>query len=173
MNFGKHNKEVIIRAVEPSDAELLLFWENDIENWQVSGTQIPYSLESIKQFIDGQQSDIYISRQVRFMIEFEGKSVGCIDIFEFDPKNLRAGIGILIEKESRNNNYAIKALAAIENIAKQTLFLKQIYAHIGKNNQASLALFEKAGFKQSGTLHNWLRNPNGWEDVIILQKILL
>ncbi len=162
-----------LRATEPADANLLFRWENDPENWQVSGTQIPFSLESIKIFIENQQSDIYISRQVRFMIEWKGETVGCVDLFDFDPLNLRAGVGILIEKKFREQNIAFSALLELGKIAVGSLNLHQLYAHIGLANTASLNLFKKAGYINCGQLKDWQRNGIEWEDVMVLQKILV
>jgi diamine N-acetyltransferase len=161
-----------LRAVEPSDASQLLLWENNPENWAISNTQIPFSLASINLFIEAQENDIYISKQVRFIIENEAEMVGCIDLFDFDPKNLRAGVGILIEKAHRQKNYAFQALLELEKIARNTLFLNQLFAFIEIENEGSIALFQKSGFVQCGLLKSWQRTINGWKDVGVFQKIL-
>lgn len=157
--------------MEPHDADLLLALENDQENWEVSGTQIPYSLESIRLFIEGQQSDIHLSRQVRFMIEAQGQVVGCIDLFEYDPINHRAGVGILIQKSHRQSGYGLKALLEVEFIAKR-LQLHQLYAHVGVSNQASLKLFSKAGYAKAGELIDWIKDSKSWQNAILFQKIV-
>ncbi len=160
-----------LRAVEPQDANLLLALENDQENWEVSGTQIPYSLESIRLFIEAQQSDIHLSRQVRFMIEAQGNVVGCIDLFEYDPVNHRAGVGILIGKSYRRSGYGLTALLELEFIAKR-LQLHQLYAHVGASNQASLNLFSKAGYTKAGELIDWIKVSKSWQNAILFQKIV-
>ena len=160
-----------LRAVEPGDANQLLAWENDLDHWQVSGTQIPYSLESIYQFIENQQSDIYISKQVRLIMDLNGKAIGCIDLFEFDPSNYRAGVGILVDKAERGKGYGLKALLGLETYAKR-LHLHQLYAHIGKSNSSSINLFIKAGFQPSGELIDWIKTSKSWENAILMQKIL-
>ena len=160
-----------LRAVEPHDADFLLALENDQENWEISGTQIPYSLESIRLFIEGQQSDIHLSRQVRFMIEAQGQVVGCIDLFEYDPINHRAGVGILIEKSHRQSGFGLMALLEVEFIAKR-LQLHQLYAHVGVSNQASLNLFSKAGYARAGELIDWVKDSKSWQNAILFQKIV-
>jgi len=99
--------------------------------------------------------------------------VGAVDLFDFDPYHMRAGIGILIHKEeNRNHGYATDALNAIFNYALEVLGLKQLYANISAKNEVSIHLFEKAGFTQSGIKKNWLKTPAGWEDEIFMQKML-
>ena len=45
-------KKIILRAVEPSDIDLIYTWENDPDNWFVSNTRTPYSREIIKKYIE-------------------------------------------------------------------------------------------------------------------------
>ncbi|MDP4226269.1 MAG: GNAT family N-acetyltransferase, partial [Bacteroidota bacterium] len=40
---GLENKIVRLRALEPSDVEILYNWENDTSVWQISGTLSPFS----------------------------------------------------------------------------------------------------------------------------------
>lgn len=65
---------VVLRAVEPADAELLHTWENDLDLWAVSGTVEPFSREQIEQFIARQLAgyDLLHSGQLRLMIETSG-----------------------------------------------------------------------------------------------------
>ena len=87
--------------------------------------------------------------------------------------SMRAGIGILIHKtENRNNGYATDALNVIFGYAAEVLGLKQLYANIGAKNEASIHLFEKEGFVNSGVKKKWIKTLGGWEDEIFFQKML-
>ena len=154
-----------LRALEPSDIELLYLWENDPEVWRVGGTTAPLSLERIAQFVAEQSYDLYATRQMRLVIEAEGVAVGTLDIVEFDPQHLRFGIGILIyAPEARRKGYAHAAIEAIKTYARDTLMLKQIWASVAADNEASIALFERCGFERCGIRKSWLRHPNGYTD---------
>jgi diamine N-acetyltransferase len=50
---------ILLRAMEPSDVDLMMIYENDPENWAVSGTVSPYSRFTIEQFYDNATQDIY------------------------------------------------------------------------------------------------------------------
>ena len=109
------NENIIIRAAEPIDAELIYKWENDQEIWRVSETYMPYSLYQIEQFLLN-NNDLFSIRQIRFIIEKKDNNtnIGCIDLYDFDPIHMRAGIGILLQKDYRKQGYAHEAL---DNIA--------------------------------------------------------
>ena len=162
-----------LRALEPSDVELLYLWENDPEVWRVGGTTSPLSYQRIAQFVEEQSYDLYTTRQMRLVIECEGIAVGTLDIFDFDPQHLRFGIGILIyAPEARRKGYARAAIEAVKTYARDTLVLRQIWASVAADNEASIALFEGCGFELCGRRRAWLRRHDGYTDQLEYQFIL-
>lgn len=166
------NDNIIIRAAEPIDAELIYRWENDQEIWRVSETYMPYSMYQIEQFLLN-NNDLFSIRQVRFIIESKKNSepIGCIDIYDFDPIHFRAGIGILIQKEYRKQGYAKETLQLLLDYCFNVLMLKQVYCLINALNTDSLNLFKNIGFEQCGYRKEWIRTPNGFIDEIEFQYI--
>lgn len=171
LTYGK----ISLRPLEPDDIELLYQWENNMEIWNVSNTRTPFSKYILAEYIKDSAKDIYESKQLRLIIgnEFD-EPVGALDLFDFDPYHMRAGVGILIHKnENRNHGYASDALNAIFGFAVEVLGLKQLFANIAAKNEVSIHLFKKAGFEQSGIKKNWLKTSKGWDDEIFFQKILI
>ena len=168
--FGK----VTLRPVEPDDIDLIYRWENNMEIWNVSNTRTPFSRYILAEYLKESAKDIYETKQLRLIIETnDGSAVGAVDLFDFDPYHMRAGIGILIHNiENRNQGFAGDALYAIFDYALNVLGLKQLYANIAVSNQISIHLFQKAGFVVTGTKINWLKTAKGWEDEFLLQKML-
>lgn len=162
-----------LRAVEQSDVETMYRWENDPAVWRVSGTTSPFSRDQLQRFVDEQRYDIYATRQLRLMIDdAEGRSVGAIDLFDFDPQMRRFGIGILIyEESSRRQGYASAAVAAVQRYGRDTLGVHQIWCSTESGNLAARALFGKAGFEECGCRRDWIWTPEGYRDEIILQWI--
>lgn len=138
-------KKIVLRSVLPSDADLLYKWENDKTNWQVSGTKKPFTKKEIKEFIS-RQKDIYLDKQLRWMIASNENSVGCVDLFKFDEKNLKAGIGILIDKNHRRKGYASEALSLLIVYCFEILNLRKLFCNISSDNKASVKLFQKHKF---------------------------
>jgi len=166
-------KKIKLRAVEPSDIDLLYLWENDISTWHMSNTITPFSKFLLEEYIANAGLDIFSAKQYRLMIEIlnSKKTIGCIDLFDFDPLNIRAGIGILISDEERNKGYASEALEIMIDYCFNTLMLKQLYCNILFNNNNSLKLFKKYNFQIIGLKKNWIRRNDRWEDEYMLQLI--
>ncbi|MBA3972041.1 MAG: GNAT family N-acetyltransferase [Bacteroidetes bacterium] len=166
-------KNISLRAIEPSDIDTLYRWENDIETWKVSNTQTPYSRFVLEQYIASAHQDIYSVKQLRLMIcDSQEKAIGTIDLFDFDPNHLRAGLGILIaDKEDRRKGAASEALELLMDYCFTILNLHQIYCNITIDNEASVLLFQKHGFQITGMKKQWVRDGERFEDELLLQRL--
>ncbi|WP_299581260.1 GNAT family N-acetyltransferase [uncultured Sunxiuqinia sp.] len=166
--------QVRFRPVEPEDLELIYQWENDPEIWQVSNTLVPFSRYILKQYIAESHRDIFEAKQLRLIIEnIDGKAVGAIDLFDFEPYHQRAGIGILIyNKDEQGKGLATDALRLMALYATDILGLHQLYANITVDNEASIHLFKKVGFQLAGNKKDWIKTATGWLDEELYQLIL-
>jgi diamine N-acetyltransferase len=165
---------ISLRALEPSDADLLYRWENDQSLWPVSFTQVPFSKFILEEFVNTVHYDIYTNKQLRLMANrlSDNKTVGIIDLFEFEPQHLRCGIGIYINEAYRKSGCALECIELIRQYCFSTLLLKQLYVHVNESNAASIALFEKAGFEKNGLKKCWNKTGlNTFENVWFLQCI--
>ena len=162
-----------LRALEPEDLDAMYGWENDTDSWRVSGTVAPFSRHVLSRLIDEQQFDIYATRQMRLVIEsLNGTAVGAVDMFEFDPQNLRAGVGIIIAPPYRKQGFALDALQTLERYVRDILRMHQLWCSVGTDNEASIVLFRKAGYTECGRRKEWILTPNGAIDEVLMQKIL-
>jgi diamine N-acetyltransferase len=161
---------ILLRAMEPEDIDTLYNWENDTHVWHISNTVAPFSRYVVEQYVFSMQ-DIYTAKQLRLMIEADKKPIGCIDIFDFDPTNKKAGIGILISDEMQNKGYASDALQTLIKYCFNALQLHQLYCSILTDNEASLKLFTKHGFTVCGTRKDWVIVNNVWKDEHFLQLL--
>lgn len=172
----KEQSQIALRAPEPADVDLLYDWENDQKIWHLSNTKVPFSRFDLEQYVLSSEKDIYAAKQARFMIDLisrddAAKTIGSIDLFDFDPANLRAGIGILISAEKRKQGYASQALKQLIEYAFNTLNLHQLYCNITENNEASLKLFQGEGFTIIGLKKDWIRMERKWLNEYLLQLI--
>ncbi len=170
---GEH---IYLRAIELEDIDTLYDMENDIRNWKVSETKVPFSRYTVEQYVlsCGSQ-DLYTLRQVRMMICCNaGKEViGCLDLYDFDPTNERAAVGILLTEASRKKGFASESLELLLHYASDILNIKQLYCYVDNSNKDSLNLFESHGFVRCGCFKSWMKVPGGkWEDVHMLQHLL-
>jgi diamine N-acetyltransferase len=163
---------VRLRAIEPEDENILYQWENDPQSWRVSNTLAPFSRLVLRQYLAEARLDIFEAKQLRLVIEINeaSKSIGLIDLFDFDPFHQRAGVGILIgDKAERGKGYAADALSVLIDYCFSYLMLNQIYCSISESNAVSLHLFQKAGFRITGKKEKWNRGFAGFTDEWFLQ----
>lgn len=142
------SEKIYLRQVDFSDLQTLLNWENNPENWSVSGTNAPFSEEEMIDFIV-EQTDYKNSYQLRLMICLNENNlpIGAIDLFEIDEEKGSAGVGILINEDKyRKKGYAFEALELLKQIARELFTLKILSCTIHTNNTSSIKLFLKSGF---------------------------
>ncbi|MFD2098355.1 GNAT family N-acetyltransferase [Flagellimonas iocasae] len=166
-------KQVYLRALEPTDLDFLYQLENDTAIWEISGTLKPYSKKVLQLYLENAHRDIYEVKQLRLCIcNSDDVCIGLIDLFDFDPKHGRAGMGIVISNPSdRNKGVGAEAIELLCNYAFTTLNLHQLYANILEDNEPSIHLFEKMGFEKVGTKKEWIRTSAGFKNEIMFQKI--
>lgn len=167
-------KNITLRPLETSDLDKLYLWENDRLLWNISGYTTPFSKEALAEFIDQSKKaeSVYSSCQLRLMIEANGETIGCVDVFDFSPKDHRAGVGILIyDKVHRRLGYGQSAIKQLVEYIQTALSVDNIWAHVPISNLASRALFERCGFKISGTLRRWIVYDGKHSDVVVYQLI--
>ena len=159
-----------LRPLEPEDLELLYQIENDPAQWDICSSNVPYSHFALREYITHCTYDIYKDCQVRWMIDnAEGQTVGIIDLSDFDPRHLKAEMGIFIRSEFRGMGYGQSAVAQLIAYAHGVLHLHQIYSFVTTDNAASLALHEKMGFRRSAVIADWFYNPGGYADAYMMQ----
>jgi diamine N-acetyltransferase len=162
-----------LRAMEPEDVDLLFDIENDSKEWWIGATMNPIGREALRNFASGQH-DLWRDLQLRLMVETIGtspKTIGAVDLYQLDPRNRRAGVGIVILEEHRGKGHAAQCLELLAHYAFEHVGLHQLWAEIPSTHQASLSVFETAGFTRSGELRDWIRHGDHWIDAFCVQCI--
>ena len=145
---------IALRKIEPTDLPFLYQWENDASAWADGANHNPLSQQDLREYIASTTGDIYRDGQLRLMIE-NGATIGCVDLFDFDPRNRRAAIGMYIAPAHRGKGVGHEALAKIEEYAFDFLHLRCLYAVIAISNTVCSAIFEHAGYIPSSPLQGW------------------
>lgn len=166
-------KNLYLRALEKEDLQFLYELENNPQVWEISGTLTPYSKNVLEFYLENAHRDIYDVKQLRLVIcGTQGNSLGLIDLFDFDPKHRRAGVGIVIvAEENRNKGVGAEALEILLNYAFTVLELRQIYANILEENERGTHLFQKLGFVKVGVKKDWISTNGHFKNEVLYQKI--
>lgn len=161
-----------IRALEPNDATTLYLWDNNPELWHVSETPGPISLNILQQMCSEGPQALIEHGQQRWMITANGEPIGTVELFDYQPKHQRAGVGILIgTAENRGRGYGLLAMEKLLQLGEEVFGIKNFWATVGINNVASIQLFQHSGFQQIGLWKKWYWQQNQWEDAAMFQKV--
>ena len=92
-----YTDEIRLRALEPSDVDVLMRLENDEELWENGIVTGPFSRFQLERYIAENTNDIYVDGQLRLVIEHcSGSVAGVIDLCTFDARHSRAEVGIVV-----------------------------------------------------------------------------
>ena len=165
-------KGVFLRALEPTDIEVLLEIENNSSHWKYSNRTEPYSRDLFQKYINQQSQDIFEVKQKRFVItNSKLNALGFIDLFDFEPLHRRAGVGIILRKEYRGKGYGRTAIKLIGLHVKEYMNIHCLFANISFDNKESIEAFESCGYKQVGLKKAWNFYLDEFHDEYLYQKI--
>lgn len=176
-----HIHQIRLRAPEPADLDMLYLWENDPEIWCHGITGAPYSRHQLWEYLQNYDADPFRSGQLRLIMETVATdigniaesgsiAVGCVDLYDIDPRNRHAWVGILTSPTHRRYGFATKGLCQLKAYCRNSLGLNSLAAVAATTNIPSLKLFEKCGFELRGTLDRWLlTGKDTYTDAAIFQ----
>lgn len=164
---------VVLRAMEPEDLDLLYQIENDTKLWNIGLTNVPYSRYVLHDYIATSSGDIYTDKQVRLIIENEERqTIGLVDIMNFNPQNRRAEMGIVVQEAFKQKGYGKDAIQKVMRYAKEILHLHQLYVVVNFSQKRTIGLFLRMGFKETCQLTDWLYDGEVYHDATLLQCCL-
>ena len=167
---------VTLRALEPEDLDFLFALENDPDLWAASELlPAPISRHALREYLRHATASLSEAGQLRLLIEGKrGQAVGTLDLYDYNARHQRAGVGVAVLQSERRRGYARAALAALLPYARQSLHLHQLYCTIAQSNQASIRLFGAVGFRRVGIRRDWLRRntEDVWENTVEMQLLL-
>ena len=101
-----------------------------------------------------------------------GETVGVIDLCNFEPRHLRAEVGIIIQNDCRGKGYAAAAMHWLIDYSRRILHLHKLYAVVDSDNTRCLQLFSQLGFVHNAVLKDWLMQYDCYRDAVLLQLML-
>ena len=160
-------ERVRLRALEPSDAEVVSIWYRDHEFSVLDGNIYGDSLESLRAFLKSVGSPSYAD--ATFGIENEeAVLIGMVRLKRGRPEDRRADFGIAIERAYWNRGYGTDATRTILRFAFEEMNLHRISLTVLDYNTRAQRCYEKCGFRVEGR-HRQARFRDGrWCDEILM-----
>lgn len=164
-----YGKNVVLRAMEVEDCELIkdMFNDPEIESL-VGGWAFPVSLYGQKRWMELHYNNDQST--VRFVIDTkEDGAVGVLTFTEIDWKNKNASVGIKIASNgNRFKGYGTDSIMAIMRYAFDELGLHRLDASRLAMNQVSARLFKKCGFVEEGVKREYIYKGGEYRDLVEL-----
>jgi len=156
--------KIVLRAIEREDLPFLRELMNDSENEKyVVGWSLPVSEKEQEEWFLGLKK---VNDTIRYSIEFEGKFVGTCILNNIDWKNRNLGINIKLLNKFKGLGLGKETIQLAMKYIFEELNMNRIEANILEYNEASIALFERCGFKQEGRRRQKVFKNNKYNDII-------
>ena len=142
---------LLLRRHVPEDAGVLYRnFGTDAAMFRYSGWN-PYATpeqawETVQRFIDSYADPRFYG----WAIEREGRMIGTIGVYDYDPKKNQIEVGFSIERASWGKGYAAEALRAMLEYLTVQEGIARVTAWCASDNIASKRTLEKAGMRLAG-----------------------
>ena len=162
-----YGKEIVLRAIEDEDNELLYSIMNDPETERMlGGSSKPISREEQSRWFSRHVENDSALRCI-IALKSDNQALGTVILSDIDQKNGVAEIHIKLAKSgSRGKGYGTDAVNTMVKYAFDEMRLNCIYANILSYNQISAGLFEKCGFQREGVLRDRVFKGGRYIDLI-------
>jgi UDP-2,4-diacetamido-2,4,6-trideoxy-beta-L-altropyranose hydrolase len=136
---------VRLRRAEAKDSRMIWSWANDPLTRAVSFSSDPISWERHVKWFESQLAD----SNAMFYVATDAQAAPLGQV-RFNVDNGRGTVSIGLGSEHRGKGLGVKVLDQAVQEVFQTGRVRQLDAYVKADNQASLRLFERAGFREVG-----------------------
>ncbi len=158
---------VYLRAAERDDTKLFVAWLNDQRTSRTLGLVAPISAVSEDQWFEKMLADQGKTRYFFVACRLEDdRPIGTIGLFELDPVNGSAGLGIAIGAPAdRGKGHGTDMLRALIAFGFGSLRLERIWLEVFDFNPGARHVYEKVGFVHEGLLRHAIFREGRFVDV--------
>lgn len=146
-------------------SEITAYMQDPDVHKYIPGIPDPYTEEHAKAYVEQTKKSIRRQEKQAWGIHRNETLIGTVEIDHISTQNLSAHLGYLLKKQCWGNGYMTEALQAVLNHAFQSLH--RVTTEISTENQRSIALVERLGFKQEGVKRDALLLQNKYHDAAI------
>ncbi len=147
-------EKVRLRPIERDDLPRYVEWFSDPEVRRYLIIYLPFSLTQEERWFENLLGRLERQEDVLLAIETaDGVHIGNIGLHTIDWKNRNAELGIVIgEKAYWNQGYGTDAIRTMLGLAFREMNLHRVFLRVDVDNGRGIRCYEKAGFRQEGTL---------------------
>jgi RimJ/RimL family protein N-acetyltransferase len=166
-------KLVRLRALEPSDAELLLRWNEDpdVTRWMVNDYPESHA-QLARRLGEDRPRNSYGNLVLAVETLADRTPIGVVALTDAEPENGRAELDVYIgEAAYRGRGYGGDAVRVICRYGFDQMRLHGISLWVVPENVAAHRLYRKLGFVEEGRERERFRRDGRWHDLIVMSVL--
>ena len=165
-----HGKLIRLRAVEPSDWEILFArWHDDVELDRTTDEVLfPMTREGMRAWTEAESRRGAKNDEFRFQIvTLAGELVGTLVTHHCNPRAGTFMYGISIDKGYRRKGYAVEAIQLVLRYFFEEKRYQKVNAEVYSFNEPSITLHERLGFTLEGRLRRMVYTGGQYFDALM------
>jgi RimJ/RimL family protein N-acetyltransferase len=164
-------QKVNLRALEPSDYELIWRWMNDTVSMVYWGR--PGNTVSLSEIARQEDSQALRGNSRKYMVETkDGAAIGIVDYYDLDWQARSAWVSILIgEEDFWGGGYGTDAMRTLLAYLFRQLGLHRITLTTHESNERAQRSYEKSGFVREGILRDWAYFNDRWVNGVLMSVL--
>jgi len=157
--------KVIVRDSVENDKYPFMEWlmDNDVLRW--------FPMSNLIEIEDAVRICIgYIKSGAMYTAEYEGIPIGTANLYVnvFSKMKHQALFAITIRRDVRGQGVGTKMLQHLVDMARERFHLEVLHLEVYQDNPA-IRLYQRFGFQEYGRHKNFLREPDGFRDKILME----
>jgi UDP-4-amino-4,6-dideoxy-N-acetyl-beta-L-altrosamine N-acetyltransferase len=160
--------KVYLRALERSDAPVVLPWFNDPDILRFTLRYRPMNVQAEERFIEqlSQSEHDVVLLVVR---REDDQPIGVTSFYQLNFKNRNSLWGITIgDKTCWGRGYGTEATALMMRYGFETLNLHRVTLQVFADNPRAIHIYEKLGFKKEGVMRQENYRDGRYGDTIVM-----
>ena len=160
-------ERVVLRALEPEDAERCKRWINDPEVTHGLMARFPLSLAQERRWVEQERDP---TRELHLAIETQHEEhIGNCGLLHVDAVQRSAALGIMIgEKEYWGQGYGSDAVLTLCGFAFRQMNLHRVSLRVLAFNERAAACYRRCGFREEGRLREAVFKHGEYHDVLVM-----
>lgn len=173
--FTKGNKEVLIRKIEPNDAESSIRFSKQIFGLPTVLT----TLNEFNQTVESQTKWIesFRNNESKFALVavHDDEVIALLDFSTSNRERLKHGgaFGVSVLPEFQNNGIARTMIEILLEWAKRNPLIEKVILKVSSNNPKAIRLYQSLGFKEEGRMIKEIKLEDGtYIDTIVMAQFV-
>lgn len=154
------------KKLKEADLQMVLDWRVKPSVSQNMFTEVEYNLDKQKKWFQTLATN---PRVAYWIIYFNKKPIGLVNLADYDPSNLRTNLGYYIGEDDFRFLGGM-VLPYVYNYVFRTLNLNKIYGEV-VDGASILKLHDSFGYRRVGTYKNHFKKDGEWKDVHVVELL--